>query len=175
MKNFDFHRFLQTLKWNIITEKKTMLTHTLAFIVGFLVIQALYILIVNMFQNPGPKSVMIGMTMSIAMVFVLTYYYASGLLGNARTKEQRTTMLMLPAGNAEKFCARLVYVLLFIPLLVIAALLVATLLRMGIQLLLGRIFFCSVKACRFMRKKIVDLYLIVCPQCFFHILHCNAE
>jgi len=137
MKNFDYNRFLQTLKWNIVTEKKTMLTHTLAFIVGFLVIQALYILIVNMFQNPGPKSVMIGMTMSIAMVFVLTYYYASGLLGNARTKEQRTTMLMLPAGNAEKFCARLVYVLLFIPLLVIAALLVATLLRMGIQLLLG--------------------------------------
>ena len=137
MKNFDSNRFLQTLKWNIITEKKTLFTHSLAFVVGFLIIQGLYILIVNMFRNPGPKSVEIGMMMSTAMVFVLTYYYASGLLGNARTKEQRTTMLMLPASNAEKFCARLVYVLVVIPLLVIAALLVATLLRMGIQLLLG--------------------------------------
>ncbi len=137
MKNFDYNRFLQTLKWNIITEKKTMLTHTLAFVVGFLIIQGLYIFIVNMFRNPGPKSVEIGMMMSISMVFVLVYYYASGILGNGRTKEQRTTVLMLPASNAEKYCARLVYVLVFIPLLVIAALIVATLLRMGIQLLLG--------------------------------------
>ena len=137
MKNFDYNRFLQTLKWNIITEKKTMFTHTLAFVAAFLIIQLFYIGVVNMFQNPGPKSVMTGMLMSISIVFLMTYYYASGILGNARTKEQRTTVLMLPASNAEKFCARLVYVLVFIPLLVIAALLVATLLRMGIQLLLG--------------------------------------
>lgn len=137
MKNFDYNRFLQTLKWNIITEKKTMFTHTLAFVVAFLVIQGFYILVVNMFQSPGRKSVEIGMLMCVCMLFVMAFYYASGVLGNARTKEQRITVLMLPASNAEKFCARLVYVLLFIPLLFVSALVVATLLRMGIQLLLG--------------------------------------
>ena len=39
MKNFDNNRFLQTLKWNIITEKKTLFTHTLGFVVAFLLIQ----------------------------------------------------------------------------------------------------------------------------------------
>ena len=137
MKNFEYNRFLQTLKWNIITEKKTLLTHTLAFVAAFLLIQLFYICLVNMFQQPGSSIVMAGMLMSLSIAFFLTYYYASGILGNARTKEQRTTVLMLPAGNAEKFCARLVYVLVVIPLLVIAAFIVATLLRMGIQLLLG--------------------------------------
>ena len=137
MKNFDYNRFMQTLKWNIITEKKTMLTHTLAFVAAFFLIQLFYIGLLNMFQQPGPKSVMTGMMMSVSIVFLMTYYYASGILGNGRTKEQRTTVLMLPASNAEKYCARLVYVLIFIPLLIVAALVVATLLRMGIQLLLG--------------------------------------
>ena len=137
MKNFEYNRFLQTLKWNIITEKKTMLTHTLAFVAAFLLIQLFYIGLVNMFQNPGPSSVMAGMLMNLSIACIMTYYYASGILGNARTKEQRTTMLMLPASNAEKFWARLAYVLIVIPLLIIAALIVATLLRMGIQLLLG--------------------------------------
>lgn len=137
MKYFDNNRFLQTLKWNIITEKKTLFTHTLAFVAAFLLIQLFYIGVVNMFQQPGPKSVMVAMTISTGIIFLLTTYYASGLLGNARTKEQRTTVLMLPASNAEKFWARMVYVLVVIPLLVAVALIVATLLRMGIQLLLG--------------------------------------
>ena len=140
MKNFDNNRFLQTLKWNIITEKKTLFTHTLAFVVAFLLIQLFYIFIINMFQEPDPKSVMIAMTFSVSAIGFLTAFYASGILGNARTKEQRTTMLMLPASNLEKYTARLVYVLVVIPLLVIVALIAATLLRMGIQLLLGHNF-----------------------------------
>ena len=137
MKNFNNNRFLQTLKWNIITEKKTLFTHTLAFVVAFLLIQLFYICVMNMLQEPGPKSVMVAMTFSTTIVGFLTAYYASGILGNARTKEQRTTVLMLPASNAEKYWARLAYVLVVIPLFVAVALLVATLLRMGIQLLLG--------------------------------------
>lgn len=137
MKNFDNNRFLQTLKWNIITEKKTLFAHSLAFVAAFLLIQLFYICVMNMLQEPGPKSVIVAMTFSASIVGFLTSYYASGILGNARTKEQRTTVLMLPASNAEKYCARLVYVLVIIPLFVAAALIVATLLRMGIQLLLG--------------------------------------
>ena len=137
MKNYDYNRFLQTLKWNIITEKKTLFTHTLAFVVAFLLVQMFYIFVVNMLQEPGPKSVMTGMMFSVSVVGLLAAYYASGILGNARTKEQRTTVLMLPASNAEKYWARLAYVLVVIPLLVVVALFVATLLRMGIQLLLG--------------------------------------
>ena len=137
MRNFNSNRFLQTLKWNIVTEKKTLFTHTLAFVAAFLLIQLSYIGVVNMFQEPDPKSVTIAMTTSISIIFLLTAYYASGILGNARTKEQRTTMLLLPATNAEKYWARMVYVLVIIPLLIVAALVAATLLRMGIQLLLG--------------------------------------
>ena len=83
MKNFDNNRFLQTLKWNIITEKKTLFAHSLAFVAAFLLIQLFYICIINMFQEPGPKSVMIAMTFCVSAIAFLTAYYASGILGNA--------------------------------------------------------------------------------------------
>ena len=137
MKNFDYNRFLQTLKWNIITEKKTLFTHSLAFVAAFLLIQLFYICVVNMFQEPSRSGMVSVIAFTDSVVLFLTAYYASGILGNARTKEQRTTMLMLPACNAEKYWARLAYVLVIIPLLIVAALIVANILRMGIQLILG--------------------------------------
>ncbi len=39
MKNFNMNRFWQVLKWNLLTEKKSISTAAIAFLVGFLCIQ----------------------------------------------------------------------------------------------------------------------------------------
>ena len=67
----------------------------------------------------------------------MTYYYASGILGNAHTSQQRTTALMLPASNLEKFTARIVYCCIFMLALLYVASIAATGLRMLLELIAG--------------------------------------
>lgn len=137
MKNFNQQRYCQMLKWNILTNRKTMLTHTLAFVAAFLLLQLFYIGMMNMFRSPSDDSIMLAMGMCLSTAIMLGTYYASGLLGNAQSKEQRTTMMLVPATTAEKYAARLTYTLVVIPLYIVAALIVATMFRMAIQLAVG--------------------------------------
>ena len=125
------------LKWNIMTEKKTLMTHCVAFLVAFLLIQVVNILLPNFFRTPTPTCVMVTMTLCLSAVYLFNIYYASGILGNADTKEKRTMMLMLPAENSEKYLARIVYVIVIIPLCIAAAFVIATLLRILLQVVLG--------------------------------------
>lgn len=140
MKNntFDFRRFWQTLKWTVLTERKSILTAAVAFLVAFLAIQLFSCFtIFDLTQTLGREATWGGMITCLGLFAFMQGYYASGVLGNARQSRQRTTVLMLPASNAEKFTARLVYCLLFMPALLLVTLLGASALRMLLELLAG--------------------------------------
>lgn len=138
MKNFDINRFWQTLKWTVLSEKKSILTAAVAFVAAFAGIQLFSCFtIFDLTHGMGEGATFGGIVTCISLMSILIPYYASGILGNARTKEQRTTALILPASNMEKFTARLVYCCIFMPLLIVVAFMGATVLRMLIELIFG--------------------------------------
>ena len=131
MKNFDINRFWQVLKWTVVSEKKSIFTTAVAFTMAFLAIQLFSCFtIFDLSHGLGAGATYAGMTTCGAIVSLMTFYYASGILGNARTTKERTIALMLPASNTEKFVARIVYCCIFMPLLLLAACFTATGLRM---------------------------------------------
>ena len=139
MKNFNMNRFWQVLKWNLLTEKKSISTAAIAFLVGFLCIQLFSCFtLFDLSQGLGEGATLAGMITCVTIISVLLIpYYVTGILGNARTKQQRTTALTLPASNMEKFLARIIYCCIFMPLLLIVALVAATCLRMLMEMIFG--------------------------------------
>lgn len=138
MKNFNIKRFGQTLKWTLLTEKNSILTAAVAFLTAFLVIQLFNsFTILDLTHSLEPAATVPGVAACVALLSFMLSYYATGLLGNARTAQQRAVALMLPASNAEKFAVRLVYCCVIMPLLLVVALLGATALRMLLEFVFG--------------------------------------
>ena len=135
-KTFEFNRFWQVMKWTIFSEKKSIITAFIAFSIGFLAIQLFSCFtIFDITHALGPTATYAGMaTCSLVIGFMATYYN-SGILGNARTSQQRTTALMLPASNLEKFTARIIYCCIIMPLLLYVAVYAATGVRMLMELI----------------------------------------
>ncbi len=135
---FDTRRFWQTLKWTVLTEKKSILTAFAAFLVAFLAIQLFSCFtIFDLTQELGSEATMAGMAVCLAVFSFMHSYYASGLLGNARTSRQRATALMLPASNLERYSVRFIYCCLIMPLLLLVAFFGATALRVLFEMLAG--------------------------------------
>lgn len=138
MKNFNINRFWQMLKWTVISEKKSIITAAVAYTVGFLAIQLFSCFtIFDLTHGLGSMATEAGMISCAVLLSFMFYYYASGILGNAHTPQQRTTALMLPASNLEKYIARIVYCCLFMLALLYAAAIAATGLRMLLELIAG--------------------------------------
>lgn len=137
-KTFDFNRFWQVLKWTILTEKKSILTAFLAFVCAFLAIQLFSCFtIFDLTHSLGSAATMAGMITCSGLISFMSVYYASGVLGNARTGQQRIIALMLPASNVEKFFARLLYCCIIMPVVIYLAVVASTGLRMLFELLAG--------------------------------------
>lgn len=138
MKNFDIKRFWQVLKWTVLTEKKSIFTAAVAFLCAFLTIQLFSCFtIFDLSHGLGSGPTFAGMMTCAAVIGFMWFYYASGVLGNARTSQQRTTALMLPASNMEKFIARMIYCCILMPLIIYVAAFAATGLRMLLELIAG--------------------------------------
>jgi hypothetical protein len=137
-KTFDFNRFWQVMKWTILTEKKSILTAFLAFVCAFLAIQLFSCFtIFDLTHSLGSAATMAGMITCSGLISFMSVYYASGVLGNARTGQQRIIALMLPASNVEKFFARLLYCCIIMPVVIYLAVVASTGLRMLFELLAG--------------------------------------
>ena len=137
-KTFDFNRFWQVLKWTIFTEKKSILTAFLAFVCAFLAIQLFSCFtIFDLTHSLGSAATMAGMITCSGLISFMGFYYASGVLGNARTGQQRIIALMLPASNVEKFFARLLFCCIIMPVVIYLAVLASTGLRMLFELIAG--------------------------------------
>lgn len=138
MKNFDIKRFWQVLKWTIISEKKSILTAAVAFLCAFLAIQMFSCFtIFDLSRGLGAGATYAGMMTCGAIIGFMWLYYCSGILGNARTSQQRTSALMLPASNMEKYLARFIYCCIIMPVLLYVAIYAATGLRMLLELIAG--------------------------------------
>ena len=138
MKNFNFNRFWQVLKWTIVSEKKSILTAAVAFTVAFLAIQLFSCFtIFDITRGLGRVATEAGMVTCAVLLSFMACYYASGILGNAHTTQQRATALMLPASNLEKFTARIIYCCIFMMVLLYVAAVAATGLRMLLELIAG--------------------------------------
>ncbi len=138
MKTFDINRFWQMLKWNILTDEMSVMKKAIIGVVAFLIIQAFFCF--NLFDltaSRGFGSTLVGMNLCFASGGLFTLFYVSGMLGNARTKEQRNILLMMPASNLEKYASRFLYCVILLPLLLLACLYVATGIRMLLELILG--------------------------------------
>ena len=137
-KTFDINRFWQVMKWTILTEKKSILTAFLAFVCAFLAIQLFSCFtIFDLTHSLGSAATIAGMLTCAGLIGFMSAYYASGVLGNARTGQQRIIALMLPASNVEKFFARLLYCCIIMPLVIYLAVVASTGLRMLFELLAG--------------------------------------
>ncbi len=137
-KTFDINRFWQVMKWTVLTERKSIITAFIAFVCGFLAIQLFSCFtIFDLTHGLGFAATMAGMQTCSMFIGFLWLYYASGVLGNVRTGQQRITALMLPASNVEKFFARLIFCCILMPLVVYLAILAATGLRMFFELIAG--------------------------------------
>jgi hypothetical protein len=137
-KTFDINRFWQVLKWTVLTEKKSILTAAAAFTAAFLAIQLFSCFtIFDITMGLGPVATEAGMTTCTVLLSFMGCYYANGILGNAQTTQQRTTALMLPASNLEKFTARIIYCCIIMLVLLYVAAIVATGLRMLLELIAG--------------------------------------
>ncbi len=138
MNNFNFNRFWQVLKWTILTEKKSIITAAIAFTVAFLAIQLFSCFtIFDISHGQGLVATYTGMGTCSAILSFMAAYYGSGILGNARSSQQRTTALMLPASNLEKFTARIVYCCIVMLAVLYLAVVAATGLRMLLELIAG--------------------------------------
>ena len=138
MKNFNMNRFWQVLKWTVISEKKSIFTTAVAFTVAFLAIQLFSCFtIFDLSRGLGTGATNAGIMTCDAILSFMWLYYCSGVLGNARTRQQRTTALMLPASNSEKFFARIIYCCILMPVLLYVAIVAATGLRMLLELIAG--------------------------------------
>ena len=135
-KTFEFNRFWQVMKWTILSEKKSIITAFIAFSIGFLAIQLFSCFtIFDITHALGPTATYAGMATCSVVISFMAGYYNSGVLGNARTSQQRTTALMLPASNLEKFTARIIYCCIIMPLLLYLAVYAATGVRMLMELI----------------------------------------
>lgn len=136
MKNFNITRFWQTLRWTVFTEKRTLIAIAIASLAGSLLIQMFFTFsLISPMQVPERYDIEIAMRLCAVAYVILLLFYASRVCSNVRSPRQRATALMLPASKAEKFTARIVFCLVLLPLLSLAAVSVATCIRLLLELL----------------------------------------
>ena len=124
--SFNFSRIVLLLKRELVENRKYNLNIILAMALAFL-LPYLY----NMKMHNAPwfgssdgslESYINGYTVGFMMVVsTLMDFFASQIMRNIRTKEQRLSYLMLPATSLEKFVSRALYVTLGIFVMILLA------------------------------------------------------
>ena len=136
MKNFDINRFWQTMRWTLFTEKRTLIAIGIASLAGSLLIQMGFTFsLITPLSTPGRFDIELAMRLCAVAYSLLLLFFASRVCSNVRSRRQRATALMLPASKEEKFVARLLFCLVVLPLLALAAVTLGTCTRMFLELL----------------------------------------
>ncbi len=143
MEKFNIKRFGQTFKWLFCENSNRLLLWLLGLTLGFMMIDSF--LIWSMQQVPQDvKNIqqegidyqtaalygVIGFCIFIAIIVIHLGY--SRIFARLKTKQKRIAYLTLPATNAERYLASLLFVLIFFPLCVLLALILGDTLRMFI-------------------------------------------
>lgn len=143
MEKFNIKRFGQTFKWLFCENSNRLLLWLLGLTLGFMMIDSF--LIWSMQQVPQDvKNIqqeeidyqtaalygVIGFCIFIAIIVIHLGY--SRIFARLKTKQKRIAYLTLPATNAERYLASLLFVLIVFPLCVLLALILGDTLRMFI-------------------------------------------
>lgn len=143
MEKFNIKRFGQTFKWLFCENSNRLLLWLLGLTLGFMMIDSF--LIWSMQQVPQDvKNIqqegidyqtaalygVIGFCIFIAIIVIHLGY--SRIFARLKTKQKRIAYLTLPATNAERYLASLLFVLIVFPLCVLWALILGDTLRMFI-------------------------------------------
>jgi len=148
MKDFNLSRFWQTFKWLVLTNKRQLVKISLIMLLVFFMEQLFVILagqgyrssVWGSYDDPYHAR---GLVVASAMAFNFMTWAVMGLVmctlvcGRLRSKQQRIMLFTHPSSKLEKYVARLIYYLVLIPVLTGLSMMLANLLRMGIDLLIG--------------------------------------
>lgn len=114
-KNFDLHRLGMLLRWDALAYGKKYLRNVLILTFGFS-----FICLINLYNKHGNTEEALQMMTddylgNVSGVFMTVSFFvfifnAASIFANMKTKVSRTTFLMLPANNIEKYISRLIYV-----------------------------------------------------------------
>ena len=138
MTRFNIQRFGRVLKWSAVMTRKEILTNTAAMFFAMLVP-----FIVQMLGSYGHSTLHVAAQLSSALQFCIVIYTVVVTIGgcwifnNMKTKEQRITFRMLPAGDLEKFVARALYVTVVWWVMAFVAFCAADVFRMLVSLVAG--------------------------------------
>lgn len=138
MKNFDFNRFNQTLRWTLMSERSSIKATAIACGFGAMGIQLFFTFsFTNPLEAPTPLMTTLGMKVCAVAFSFLFSFFASRICSNVRSARQRATALMLPASKSEKFLSRVVFCIVLLPLLALLCIVLATCVRLLFELLAG--------------------------------------
>lgn len=146
---FSTRRFLRTLRWDLLTNKKSIIRLT----VGMTFALSLFYLYVTWSYGNGQPfmgnafydNTIVDMEIfSFVMAGFASVLCAGLLFANMKTKQQRTAFLTLPASNLEKWLVRMAYVTVVAWAMMAAALVAADLIRFVFALFLSPGHYASV-------------------------------
>ena len=153
MKNFDMHRFATLLKWHLAGNRREILNVFLGLAVGFFVMVMFFTQVLNvndgLVEMAGADWMYIArvhqsMAGGVFCIAVTVFVGAARIFRNMKDTPQRTTFLMLPASNLEKWLLRFLHATVLTFLLACAALVAADVVRMLIAPLWGKPFVSGV-------------------------------
>lgn len=144
MKNFDSFDIMRTMrmiKHDLTSNRKTYIKN---FFICYAVLVVAYIFILWGYNITRADSIYehhihwiyLGNTLavlSLSVIYIITTIFASQFSGCLNSKEKRQNYLMIPATMGEKFVSRAVIFVIIMPLVCIAAFLLADLTRLAIQ------------------------------------------
>lgn len=148
MKDFNLSRFWQTFKWLVLTNKRQLVKISLIMLLVFFTEQ-LFVILAGQGYRPSvwssygsyyePRMLVVGSAMGFNMATwaVMGLVMCTLVCGSLRSKQQRIMLFTHPASKMEKYVARLVYYLVLIPVLTGLSMMLANLLRIGLDLLIG--------------------------------------
>jgi len=139
MKQFDSHRFATLVKWHLVSNRRELLNSFFFLTIVFFVMMMFLTQVVHhgdsyVWQEAVlvnySHSVHQSMDAALFCIAVILIGGASRIFRNMKETRQRTTFLMLPASNLEKWLLRFLHATLLLFLLASLALVTADVVRM---------------------------------------------
>ena len=117
MKDFTYHRFIQTLRWQL-AERKSIYTFAAIGLLVTILPTMVFPLIGGSYSEDIWTNDYAETASTWLMICYTWYYITCGALivDNLGTKRKRISTFMLPASRLEKFAARYLHLILIVPL-----------------------------------------------------------
>lgn len=150
MEQLNIHRFGKVISRLFIINHKTLFKIFLGYAILFLLYSLISMGIFSWEELPDLSIVerlMTVLTIVGPSFAIGSYFFSCAIISDLEGKQKRINEMMLPATNLEKYLARLVYVIIGFPLLVLAALVAADVLQQLVSLIIphgGRASLCSI-------------------------------